>query len=350
MTDRILGATTLGVLLLCACGDDTSASGGTGQGASGSGAGSASGGAGAQGSGAGTSSGGGGAASSGDGIASKYPGDFGIADDPDVIFFDDFEGYAQPADLWTRWDNVYQENLIRFAAEPGNVFAGGKSLEFTVPQQDAELSNATDKIVSPERDELYLRYYSKFQAPFDVVGSSHNGSSISAHYFMNGNATPGVPADGTNKFLVAYENWRGEVTDPSPGRLNVYVYHPEQRSNYGDHFFPTGEVTPYSPDPFDFGPDFTPMPDVIQDLDRWYCYEYRVKANTPGQRDGQITLWLDGVMVADFKNLRFRDIASLTIDRFQLSFHIGSNPNGETKKWFDNVVAATRYIGPMKTP
>ena len=49
-------------------------------------------------------------------------------------------------------------------------------------------------------------------------------------------------------------------------------------------------------------------------------------------------------------DLRFRDVDSLKIDRFQLSFHVGSNPNGETKKWFDNVVAATRYIGPMKTP
>ena len=52
-------------------------------------------------------------------------------------------------------------------------------------------------------------------------------------------------------------------------------------------------------------------------------------------------------MVADFENLRFRDVASLKIDRFGLSFHIGSNPNGQTSKWYDNVVAATSYIGPM---
>ena len=72
-----------------------------------------------------------------------------------------------------------------------------------------------------------------------------------------------------------------------------------------------------------------------------------VKANTPGQRDGQITFWLDGVLAADFQNLRLRDIDSLKIDRFGLSFHIHSNPGGETKKWYDNVVAATSYIGPL---
>ena len=49
----------------------------------------------------------------------------------------------------------------------------------------------------------------------------------------------------------------------------------------------------------------------------------------------------------DFPNLRLRDIDTLKIDRFGLSFHIGSNPAGETKKWYDNVVAATSYIGPV---
>ena len=63
-------------------------------------------------------------------------------------------------------------------------------------------------------------------------------------------------------------------------------------------------------------------------------------ANTPGQRDGRIAIWLDGVLVADFPGLRLRDVASLKIDRFGLSFHIGSNPNGQARKWYDNVVAA----------
>src|SRR5690606_1420143 len=189
------------------------------------------------------------------GIAARYPGDRGIEADPQVIFADDFESYGDPSELWDRWDAVYQSDRIRFATEPENVYAGAQALEFEVPQQDAELSNATDKIVAPELDLLFLRYYAKFEPPYDVVGSSHNGSMISAHYFIDGQATPGVPADGMNKFLVNLENWRGEVEVASPGLLNVYVYHPEQRSQWGDHFFPDGTVTPYDPEPFDFGPD-----------------------------------------------------------------------------------------------
>jgi hypothetical protein len=72
-----------------------------------------------------------------------------------------------------------------------------------------------------------------------------------------------------------------------------------------------------------------------------------LKANTPGQLDGRIAGWLDGKLVADFPNLRLRDVASLKIDRFGISFHIYSNPNGEARKWYDNVVAATSYIGPI---
>ncbi len=284
------------------------------------------------------------------GLAANHPNDEGLGEDPQVFLFEDFESYADANALWDRWDNVYQLDQIRFATEPENVFAGAQSIEFTVPPQDAELSNSLDKAVSPEREVFFLRYYSKFSAPFEVVGSSHNGSSISAHYFIDGQATPGVPADGMNKFLVAYENWRGEDATPTPGNLNVYVYHPEQRDNFGDHFFPTGVVLPNTSKLFDFGPDFVPYPDVIQELDRWYCYEFMVQANTPGVRDGRIAFWLDGVLAADFVNLRLRDVASLTIDRFGLGLHIGSNPNGEQKKWYDNIVAADAYVGPRFVP
>jgi hypothetical protein len=230
------------------------------------------------------------------------------------------------------------------------VYAGKQALEFTLPQQSAELSDAVDKVVSPERDALFLRYYGKFQPPYDVVGSSHNGSSISAHYFQNGQATPGVPANGTNKFLANLENWRGDAATPSPGHLNVYLYHPAQRSQWGDHFFPTGQVMPNTSVPFDFGANFVKRADIVPQLDRWYCYEYMVKANTPGAKDGRIAVWLDGKLAADFPNLRLRDVANLKIDRFGLSFHIHSNPNGQARKWYDNVVAATSYIGPVVTP
>jgi len=284
------------------------------------------------------------------GIAARHPDDEGIDTDPDVIFFDDFESYSDPSELNDRYDAVYQNQYVTLATDTAHVYAGNQALELTLPQQDDELSDSVDKVIAPEEDVLFLRYYSRFNPPYDVVGSAHNGSSVSAHYFVNGNATPGVPANGTNKFLVNLENWRGEEATASPGLLNVYVYHPEQRDVYGDHFFPNGEVMPNTSLPFDFGPDFVSRPQIIQELDRWYCYELMVKANTPGQTDGRIAFWLDGELSGDFPNLYFRDIDTLKIDRFGLNFHAGSSPNGEINKWYDNVVAARSYIGPIVTP
>lgn len=324
----------------------THSSAGAGGSTGGAGAGASSGGSNTAGTNGGDNAGAAGTPATDESIAAAHPGDEGIAQDPAVLFADDFESYTQPSELNDNWDAVYQNQYVNLTTDPANVYGGTQALEFTLPQQEAELSDAVDKVLTQEQDELYLRYYSKFQPPYDVVGSSHNGSSISAHYFNDGMATPGIPADGSNKFLVNLENWRGEVETASPGLLNVYVYHPEQRSEYGDHFFPTGLVMPNTSILMDFGPDFVAHDDIINELDRWYCYEYRVKANTVGERDGRITIWLDGEQVADFGNLRFRDVDTLKIDRFGLSFHIGSNPNGETKKWYDDVVAATSYIGP----
>ena len=135
-------------------------------------------------------------------------------------------------------------------------------------------------------------------------------------------------------------------TGPSPGPLNVYIYHPEQRGDYGDHVFPTGLVQPDTSVPHTFGPRFVPRPDVVPELGRWYCYEYMVKTNTPGERDGRAACWVDGKLIADFPNLRFRGIESLKIDRFGLCLYIANNRLRENKKWYDDVVAATAYIGP----
>jgi hypothetical protein len=164
---------------------------------------------------------------------------------------------------------------------------------------------------------------------------------------MDGMATPGIPADGRNKFLIEFESWRGEDSEPNPGNLNVYIYHPEQRSMWGDHFFPDGTVLPNSSMPGDFGPDFVARPNINPELGRWYTYELMLQANTPGMRDGRIAMWLDGALIADFRNLRLRDVETLRIDRFNLSLHIGSNTRSETRKLYDDVVAATSYIGPV---
>ena len=286
------------------------------------------------------------------GIAAKYPEDAGIAKDAAVVFHDDFEDVSTVEDLRKKWTAaVHHDKQIRIAEEKANVHFGRKAVEFTVPKQDAELANTIAHQLKEERDVLFLRYYTKFEKGFDQVGSSHNGATISSHYFKNGQATAGQPADGKNKFLVNMENWRGDEKTTAPGEWNFYVYHPEMASNFGDHFFPSGKVLPNSvarSGEATFGKEFVARKDITPDLDHWTCCEFMVKANTPGKRDGRLAFWIDGKLCADLPNLRLRDVKELTIDRFALDLHIGRNVVRENKKWYDDVVAATSYIGPMK--
>jgi hypothetical protein len=60
-------------------------------------------------------------------------------------------------------------------------------------------------------------------------------------------------------------------------------------------------------------------------------------------------MWVDGKLIADFQNLRLRDVATLEIDRFDLGVYIANNTKRPNTKWVDDVVAATSYIGPITT-
>jgi hypothetical protein len=86
-------------------------------------------------------------------------------------------------------------------------------------------------------------------------------------------------------------------------------------------------------------PQFTPK------QNRWYCYELMVQANTPGLKDGRIAEWIDGNLIADYQNLRLRDVNTLKIDRMELDLYMQSSPANTSYKWYDNVVVATSYIG-----
>jgi hypothetical protein len=73
-----------------------------------------------------------------------------------------------------------------------------------------------------------------------------------------------------------------------------------------------------------------------------------VKSNTPGQADGEVKYWIDGELRGDFPDLDMRSIATLKLDVVHIMLHAGSTTRVNTK-WYDNVVIAKKYIGPMVT-
>ena len=287
------------------------------------------------------------------GIAAAYPGDKNIASDPAVIFADDFESYTLPDQAKTRWGNGSGLVRMRIATESANVYSGSKAIEFSLPISTTEVSCSLWKGLSPEQDTVFMRMYQKFDSGYSVPTSNHNGIRLSAKYPEVAGTIP--PADGTGFFLFLLQNAISKAGDTAPGESELYVYWPRQRSEWGDHWRSDGMVVPYSNTIGNQGewlaypaqyPDFKPMSNFTPQRDRWYCVEMMVHANTPGKNDGEVKYWIDGKVAGDFPNLNMRSISTLKIDHANMVLH-AIHSERLNKKWHDNVVIATKYIGPM---
>lgn len=273
------------------------------------------------------------------GIAASHPNDDDIASHPDVLFADDFESYSSVNELRGSgsYDNYYQGSNL--ALDTATYYKGSQSLRMRMPSTGGEVSNAIVRDLSSDQDVLFMRVYGRYQPSYGGVNSAHNGLRITGRY--NG---PGQRPDGTDFFLVNIENskWGSE---PEPGYTHAYVYHPEQDDVYGEHWYADGRVTNGSQS---FGPYFVPRPSVAPERGEWICYEVLVQLNTPGVRDGRVALWQDGNLIADWQNIRFRDVSSVKIDQIQLE-NGGQGSSQRNDKWYDNLVIATSYIGPVSS-
>lgn len=79
----------------------------------------------------------------------------------------------------------------------------------------------------------------------------------------------------------------------------------------------------------------------------WVALEMRVRLNTPGQDDGQVTFWADGEVVLDRSGLNFRgayDETGINVAMIDTYWNGGSPAEG-LDRWYDNVVIATERVG-----
>jgi hypothetical protein len=286
-----------------------------------------------------------------DGIASRYPNDVGIENAPDVILYDNFESYTSVDQLSGKWDVV--QGQMRIATEPGNFYAGKRSLEMQLPISSVERGDSVWKYFSPKEPVVYVRAYMKWDPGYNVgLTSSHNGINL------RGGRSPGpgtpAPKDGTGFFVFQLQNKiMGRGGENQPGYGHVYAYWPLQRSNYGDHWYPDGWIIPYGWGPwvlypFQY-PDWKAFANWQPLRGVWYCYEYMVKINDLGKRNGVVAWWVNGQLKGRWPDLFIRSTDSLKIDTAILNLHAGSSPR-LNKKWYDSVVIARSYIGPISPP
>jgi hypothetical protein len=245
----------------------------------------------------------------------------------DNDFEDDAPGPLTRAGIDSAWNHpAYVTGLDRVdVVEGAEAFGGGRSLRVRYPAGSVGPDQGGAIWVMPlggSYDELYTSYMVKFGPGFD---------------FVLGGKLPGLAGGAQNtggRKPTGQDGWSARGMWFNNGRMIQYVYHPDQPGDFGE-----GMAWMRNGKPLQVVPG------------RWYHVEHRVVMNTPGQRDGVVQAWLDGVLVLDRRGMRFRDVGSFGIDAFQFNtFFGGSRPENAARRdevvYFDDVVISLFHVGP----
>jgi len=258
------------------------------------------------------------------GLAARYREDRGIAKDPAVIFADNFESDA------ITWDGDVKHPIR--AKEKGRAHSGRYSYRMTAQRGKAAGAPGLVKWFDPGFDQVYARWYAMWAEDYDQGDLNHVGGNLvgmNDHWLLG---VSGRKPDGTDMFSTGLEPWRDWKRNPPPGELMFYTYYPEMTRD---------------PDGNYWGNSFRPKRKFLVDRGRWYCLEMMVKVNHPEKADGEQAFWVDGKLVGHFTGIKWRTVDTLKVNGFWLMLYIHDNPQPNTV-WYDDVVLARSYIGPME--
>ena len=269
------------------------------------------------------------------GLAARYIGDRGIAKDPDVVFFADFE-----AENWGEaWSQVAPAEAIQIVrADPARKFEPlqGKALRAVLAKGESTALNMLYKFkkqTGAEPEETYFRYYLRLGDEWNQTVQGGKMPGISGTYGVAG--WGGRRADGTNGWSARGSFALSIPADNPLGGLHpigTYCYHGDQAGEYGDIWiWKTGYRG-------------------FLEKNRWYCIEQYLKLNTPGEKDGVLRAWVDGRPAFEKTDIRFRRVGRLRMEQVWMNvYHSGTIPSPYDQHLFiDNVVIAPKYICPMK--
>jgi hypothetical protein len=277
--------------------------------------------------------------------------------DAEIVFADDFEsweaeGTRPPEGTWT----VRQNKVSRTRVVPGTVTVGGspgagcRVLEIACwtegsGSQSGGLSrklgnyNHRNEGLGDGHDELYVRYYIKFDEDYRAV--RNHGANLGGRDVTRGNAAwvgmAGIRDVSTRGYFYSGVQPRGEL---GSRRLEIgfYSYHLDKKGPWGENY-PVRKKIPI-------------------EVGTWHCIERHMKLNSvdptrpdPAVADGVEELWIDGELTIRNQGVRFRRVSHLRITFFSLETYYHGLPDNYDRAhpirvYFDNVVIARHYIGP----
>jgi hypothetical protein len=313
------------------------------------------------------------------GLAAKYPGDAGIEKDPDVVFAENFEGTVD--EICGKWENVAGKDIMSKSDEVPPGSGGKQSLLLTRVAGNTEGGNLYRRLKNDKGgygyDQLFFRFYMKFNkehAPIHHYGSSFWGYNPPQPWSMGG---AGVRPKGN-------QSW---VTQVEPGDFKSWVMYSYWQNMGGSP--PKGQTWGNT---FEIG-----VPPRTVEKEKWICLEVMVKMNDIGDTNGEQAYWLDGKLSRDaqgrvtsylgkgfpsvgtwtydkfkpyvtemgitwdyaqgkgvdlqggkpFPGFAWRNVPEVNVNAVWLYRYFSQPEPGTSKCWWDNLVIAKKYIGPL---
>jgi hypothetical protein len=251
---------------------------------------------------------------------------------PDYIFCDDFE-----TGNLSKWDSNDDGRKNSVTTNPGSVAHGSNALQATI---DSTGGAELDKWwMSQGADEVYVRFYIKFESGFEDLRSDGNemhllnlcGNSPSNPWACYGHA--GIQPNGTDFFTSGLEPGHN-VNDPTLRPFEFYSYWPGMNCAGGN---PNGSC--YG----NLTAQDAPAAPLLDNT--WYSVEKHVKLNTPGRSDGVQELWIDGVKKISQTGMRWRNSSALQLNNLRFEMYMPGAPKTE-HIYIDNVVVSKSWIQP----
>jgi hypothetical protein len=252
----------------------------------------------------------------------------------EVLFADGFES-EQSFQSWFELLGLPQ-GRVRIARAPEQVHAGSGALELTATDQGGRScgASAIRWLGDEGHDCVHLRYWIRYADDYDQGNLNHTGGEISGvagSFKWTGMGTAGKRPLGDDHFSTRVEGWRDWQRIESPGALIGYTYWMDMKRERDGNFW--GNM---------MGPEANER--FVPKRSAWLCVEQRVAVNTPGKDDGELAVWLDGVLYFHYEGFRWRSTADVKCKRIGLLVYVHQATRDNTV-WFDDVVVSTGYIG-----
>lgn len=223
-------------------------------------------------------------------LSERYPGDEGLAADPAVLFFDDFE------DGWGRWDAPTADTrYLHLETDAATANAGARYLRSTVTtehlQENMYISSST-RVTHARVDEIYWRFYARFP---ELAPNPHHWVRMAAGTEdWNGSGRANMVPPGDEGFWFDFDTNIDDV-------FNFYAYWYRMRSGRCNDGSATPGCEGDQGTTYHYGNTFRPPGQTAFPRDRWFCIETHARANTVGTSDGALTFWIDDELVGEYR-------------------------------------------------